>query len=247
MQRLLLVAACLICSATWASGRSCPSVKVLDSLDLKRYPGIWFEVASQNLAFLSSCKCSVYNFTCTTETCSTFDDRFTCNKDVSKPGSLYDLVLKGKIPDLNVPAKMEESPIKPWLPSAPCVCRTYCMRACTPTDMCKDMCIGMCLGKCMDMWRRARRLADGHAPRYWVIEVGQDYDYAVVYACVGALGLSQVPHCLARTRNFCMGPVHDELPLVGPTKNPRYLAAPAMDTPPQSGAQLLMTERMSFS
>merc|ERR1712070_565191 len=75
---------------------------------------------------------------------STFDDHFTCNSDVTKPGSKFDVVLKGKIPDLKVPAKMEESPIKPWLPSAP----------------------------------------------YWVLEVGSQYEYAVVYACVGAVGLS---------------------------------------------------------
>merc|ERR1711907_712220 len=123
---------------------SCPAVKVVDKLDLQRYPGIWYEVASQNLGLLSSCKCSVYNFTCTTPDCSTFDDHFTCNSDVSKPGSDYDVVLKGKIPDLQTPAKMEESPIEPWLPSAP----------------------------------------------YWVLEIGSEYEYAVVYACVGAIGFS---------------------------------------------------------
>jgi len=39
---------------------------------------------------------------------------------------------------------MVESPLKPWLPSAP----------------------------------------------YWVLEVGKEYEYAVVYACVGAIGFS---------------------------------------------------------
>merc|ERR1712100_747170 len=124
--------------------KSCPNVKVDQSLDLKRYPGLWYEVASQNLGFLQSCKCSVYNFTCTEASCGSFDDHFSCNSDVSKPGSKVDIVLKGKIPDLSVPAKMEESPIKPWLPSAP----------------------------------------------YWVLEVGKQYEYAVVYACVGAVGFS---------------------------------------------------------
>merc|ERR1711907_258944 len=135
----------LVAALHHAGASSCPNVKVLPTLDLARYPGIWYEVASQNLGFLSSCKCSVYNFTCTSDGCGTFDDHFTCNKDPAKPGSDYDLVLKGKIPDLSVPAKMEESPIKPWLPSAP----------------------------------------------YWVLEVGKEYEYAVVYACVGGLGLSQ--------------------------------------------------------
>merc|ERR1711907_89311 len=91
---------------------------------------------------LSSCKCSVYNFTMTGS--DTFDDHFTCNSDVTKPGSDYDVTLKGKIPDLKTPAKMEESPIVSWAPSAP----------------------------------------------YWVLEVGEHYEYAVVYACVGALGQS---------------------------------------------------------
>merc|ERR1711907_17857 len=137
---------CLLLTGALAAAyaASCPTVKVLDKLDLNRYPGIWYEMASANLPFLSSCKCSVYNFTCTAADCSTFDDHFTCNKDVSKPGSDYDLVLKGKIPDLSVPAKMEESPLKPWLPSAP----------------------------------------------YWVLEIGSQYEYAVVYACVGAVGFS---------------------------------------------------------
>merc|ERR1719238_727598 len=144
MKTLSLAVSPLFAGATLASASSCPAVKVVEKLDLKRYPGIWYEVASQNLAFLSSCTCSVYNFTCTDSSCATFDDHFTCNKDPAKPGSDYDLVLKGKIPDLSVPAKMEESPIKPWLPSAP----------------------------------------------YWVLEVGKEYEYAVVYACVGGLGLS---------------------------------------------------------
>ena len=104
-----------------ASASSCPAnVTVVSKLDMTRYPGIWYEVASQNLGLLSSCKCSVYNFTCTAAHCATFDDHFTCNKDVSEPGSDYDVILKGKIPDpIGDPAKMAESPIKPWLPSAP--------------------------------------------------------------------------------------------------------------------------------
>merc|ERR1711990_930648 len=138
----LTLAACLSSLLAFASAASCPNVKVTN-VDLSRYPGVWYEVASQNLALLSSCKCSVYNFTMTGA--ATFDDHFTCNDDVAKPGSKYDVVLKGKIPDLSVPAKMEESPIKSWLPSAP----------------------------------------------YWVLEVGKEYEYAVVYACVGGLGLSQ--------------------------------------------------------
>merc|ERR1711904_78224 len=138
---LALAAAC-VSSLAFAGAASCPNVKVASTVDLSRYPGIWYEVASQNLALLSSCKCSVYNFTMTSA--NTFDDHFTCNSDVTKPGSKYDVVLKGKIPDLHVPAKMVESPIKAWLPSAP----------------------------------------------YWVLEVGKDYEYAVVYACVGAIGFS---------------------------------------------------------
>merc|ERR1711990_137028 len=138
---VLTLVACLSSLLAFASAASCPNVKVTN-VDLSRYPGIWYEVASQNLALLSSCKCSVYNFTMTSA--NTFDDHFTCNSDITKPGSKYDVVLKGKIPDLHVPAKMVESPIKAWLPSAP----------------------------------------------YWVLEVGKDYEYAVVYACVGAIGFS---------------------------------------------------------
>lgn len=89
---LLLIYRFVDSAAAVANAGSCPNVKVLDTLDLSRYPGIWYEVASQNLAFLSSCKCSVYNFTCTSTGCASFDDHFTCNKDVSKPGSDYDLV-----------------------------------------------------------------------------------------------------------------------------------------------------------
>jgi len=139
-----LLSGLFLLGITAVNASSCPNVKTLDTLDLTKYPGIWYEVASQNLPFLSSCQCSVYNFTCTSASCNTFDDHFTCNKDASKPGSDYDLVLKGKIPDINVPAKMEESPLEPWLPSAP----------------------------------------------YWVLEVGSEYEYAVVYACVGAVGVS---------------------------------------------------------
>merc|ERR1719480_140313 len=124
-------------AATWhaVSGATCPSgVKVLDTLDLNRYPGIWYEVASENLGFLSGCSCSVYNFTMTGPT--TFDDHFSCT-DHGKP-HFISLTLKGKILELAHPALMEESPIFSWMPHAP----------------------------------------------YWVLEVGKEYEYAVVYACV---------------------------------------------------------------
>ena len=100
---LALVAVAAALSAPRAAAAplrlTCPSYEELATpyaahLDASRYEGFWYEVASQNLPFLSSCKCSVYNFTCTSNGCASFDDHFTCNKDVSKPGSDYDLVLK---------------------------------------------------------------------------------------------------------------------------------------------------------
>merc|ERR1711976_991593 len=114
----------------------CPTgIKVLDSLDLERYPGIWYEVASENMDFLSGCSCSQYHYQMTGK--QTFDDRFSCTKG-GKAASI-DLVLKGDIPDLTKPAVQKESPMYSWLPSAP----------------------------------------------YLVLEVGKEYEYAVVYACVG--------------------------------------------------------------
>lgn len=121
--------------ASYATSDSCPSdVKVLDSLNLEKYAGIWYEVASENLGFLSGCSCSRYDYKMTGN--QTYDDRFSCTKD-GKPAGI-DLVLKGKIPDLAKPAVQQESPVFSWLPSAP----------------------------------------------YLVLEVGENYDYAVVYACV---------------------------------------------------------------
>mmetsp|Transcript_48427 Transcript_48427/g.103758 ORF Transcript_48427/g.103758 Transcript_48427/m.103758 type:complete len:197 (-) Transcript_48427:257-847(-) len=120
-------------------GSSCPSgISVVPNLDLSRYEGTWYEVASQNLGVLSACSCSRYLFKMTSD--DTFDDRFSCTKG-GKPGGI-DLTLKGKIPNTTVPAKMVESPMFSWLPSAP----------------------------------------------YWVVEVGKDYEYAVVYACVPIAG-----------------------------------------------------------
>merc|ERR1711904_682344 len=84
------------------------------------------------------CSCSRYNFTMTGA--QTFDDHFSCTKNGKSDG--MGLTLKGKIPDLKQPAKMEESPLESWLPSAP----------------------------------------------YWVVELGKDYEYAVVYACVSYAG-----------------------------------------------------------
>lgn len=122
-----------------AAAAQCPKdIKVLDTLDLKRYPGTWYEVASENLPFLSGCSCSVYDYKMTGA--QTFDDHFSCTTD-GKPQNIG-LTLKGKIPDLSKPAVQEESPVAYWLPTAP----------------------------------------------YLVLEVGKDYEYAVVYACVEKLG-----------------------------------------------------------
>lgn len=123
----------------FSSGSSCPAgVKVVEGLDMEKYPGTWYEVASQNVGLLSSCSCSRYEYKMTGAL--TFDDRFTCTKG-GKAGGL-DLVLKGRIPDAGVLAKQDESPLYSWLPTAP----------------------------------------------YWVLEVGKDYEYAVVYACVPVVG-----------------------------------------------------------
>eukprot|EP00927_Polykrikos_kofoidii_P067257 TRINITY_DN62769_c0_g1_i1.p1 TRINITY_DN62769_c0_g1~~TRINITY_DN62769_c0_g1_i1.p1 ORF type:complete len:196 (-),score=35.84 TRINITY_DN62769_c0_g1_i1:147-734(-) len=122
-----------------AIAASCPSgIAVVQNLDVNKYEGTWYEVASQNVGLLSSCSCSRYLFKMTSA--STFDDRFTCTKG-GKPAGI-DLVLKGKIPNMTEPAKMVESPVFSWMPSAP----------------------------------------------YWVLEVGDDFDYAIVYACVPIVG-----------------------------------------------------------
>lgn len=86
---------------------------------------------------------------------NTFDDRFTCTKGGNPKG--IDLVLKGRIRDLQQPAKMEESPMYSWLPTAP----------------------------------------------YWVVDVGEEYEYAVVYACVPVAGeyiyiFHRDPHALTK-------------------------------------------------
>eukprot|EP00928_Gymnodinium_smaydae_P082796 TRINITY_DN66086_c0_g1_i1.p1 TRINITY_DN66086_c0_g1~~TRINITY_DN66086_c0_g1_i1.p1 ORF type:complete len:211 (+),score=20.47 TRINITY_DN66086_c0_g1_i1:40-633(+) len=121
----------------------CPKdVKVVDTLDLTKYAGVWYEVASENLGFLSGCSCSRYDYKLTGA--QTYDDHFTCTRN-GKPSGI-DLVLKGKIPDLSKPAVQEESPLVSWLPSAP----------------------------------------------YLVLEVGKDYEYAVVYACIDLLFGSKV-------------------------------------------------------
>lgn len=139
MLRVALVVVTFSVLGSPVAGWGCPAgVKVLESLDFEKYAGTWYEVASQNLGFLSSCSCSRYEYKMTGE--QTFDDRFTCTKDGKADG--LDLVLKGKIPDLKFPAKQEESPMYSWLPTAP----------------------------------------------YWVLEVGKDYEYAVVYACVAIAG-----------------------------------------------------------
>ncbi|CAE8582692.1 unnamed protein product, partial [Polarella glacialis] len=111
---------------------------VVPELSLKSYEGTWYEVASQNLGVLSACSCSTYHFAMTSD--RTFDDRFTCTKGGNPSG--VEMTLKGRIPDLSEAAKMVESPVFSWMPSAP----------------------------------------------YWVVEVGKDYEYAVVYACVPVLG-----------------------------------------------------------
>lgn len=124
-----------------AAGFGCPNVKTLtkEELDLQKYAGTWYEVASQNLGFLSSCSCSRYQYKMTGE--STFDDRFSCTKAGKADG--IDLTLKGKIADpVNDPAKQVESPVFSWAPTAP----------------------------------------------YWIMEVGKDYEYAVVYSCVSIAG-----------------------------------------------------------
>lgn len=130
-----LIRACLISAlGCWATA-NCPSgVKVLDTLDMKKYPGTWYEVASENLSFLSGCSCSRYVYTMTSA--QTFDDKFSCTRG-GKPAGIS-LTLKGQIPDLSKPAVQEESPVFSWMPTAP----------------------------------------------YLVLEVGKQYEYAVVYACV---------------------------------------------------------------
>lgn len=116
-------------------GAKCPAnIKVLDQVDLQKYEGTWYEVASENLSFLSGCSCSRYDYKMTGA--QTFDDHFSCTKS-GKPMDIS-LTLKGKIPDLSKPAVQEESPLVSWLPSAP----------------------------------------------YLILEVGKEYEYAVVYACV---------------------------------------------------------------
>lgn len=131
MLKALSVAALLSVGAS----TTCPSnVKVLDTLDLHKYPGVWYEVASQNLAFLSGCSCSRYGYKMTGA--QTFDDHFSCTS--KGKASAISLILKGQIPDLTKPAVQKESPLFSFLPTAP----------------------------------------------YLVLEVGKDYEYAVVYACV---------------------------------------------------------------
>eukprot|EP00930_Biecheleria_cincta_P103533 TRINITY_DN95535_c0_g1_i1.p1 TRINITY_DN95535_c0_g1~~TRINITY_DN95535_c0_g1_i1.p1 ORF type:complete len:198 (-),score=33.52 TRINITY_DN95535_c0_g1_i1:82-675(-) len=99
-----------------ATAGSCPSgINVVPGLDVSKYEGTWYEVASQNLGLLSACSCSRYLFSMTSN--NTFDDHFTCTKSGNPRG--IDLVLKGRIPDLEQPAKMEESPMYSWLPTAP--------------------------------------------------------------------------------------------------------------------------------
>merc|ERR1712187_305331 len=103
--------------------------------DMDKYPGVWYEVASENLPFLASCSCSRYDYKMTSK--QTYDDHFSCTSG-GKPSGIS-LTLKGEIPDLSRPAVQKESPLASWLPSAP----------------------------------------------YLVLEVGKEYEYAVVYACVG--------------------------------------------------------------
>merc|ERR1719174_492256 len=91
---ILALASLAIC----ADSASCPTgVKVLDNLDLNKYPGIWYEVASENLGFLSGCSCSRYDYKMTGK--QTFDDHFSCTQN-GKPSAMS-LTLKGKIPDLS--------------------------------------------------------------------------------------------------------------------------------------------------
>lgn len=114
---------------------TCPAgIKVLDTVDMTKYPGIWYEVASENLEFLSGCSCSRYHYQMTGN--QTFDDHFSCTEK-GKPAALS-LTLKGQIPDLTKPAVQKESPLSSWLPTAP----------------------------------------------YLILELGKNYEYAVVYACV---------------------------------------------------------------
>merc|ERR1719263_878279 len=121
--------------AAYAVSAKCPAgIKVLPTLDMKKYPGTWYEVASENLSFLSSCSCSRYDYKMTGA--QTFDDHFSCTQN-GKPSAIS-LTLKGKIPDLAKPAVQKESPLYSWMSTAP----------------------------------------------YLVLEVGKDYEYAVVYACV---------------------------------------------------------------
>merc|ERR1711971_1072943 len=100
-----------------------------------KYPGIWYEVASENMEFLSGCSCSRYDYKMTGT--QTFDDHFSCTKG-GKPSGIS-VTLKGQIPDLKKPAVQKESPLFSFMPSAP----------------------------------------------YLILEVGKEYEYAVVYACVG--------------------------------------------------------------
>jgi len=128
-------AATLALLVGWVAAASCPKgVKVLDTVDLNRYQGIWYEVASKNLQFLSGCTCSRYEYKMTGA--QTYDDHFSCTRG-GKPAGIS-VTLKGKIPDLAEPAVQKESPMFGWLPAAP----------------------------------------------YLILEVGAEYEHAVVYACV---------------------------------------------------------------
>ncbi len=89
---------------------TCPSYEELATpyaahLTLSRYQGFWYEVYSHNVALVSSCHCTRYNFTMQTPT--TFTDDFTCRKK-SSDAKEFVIHNKGGCDDKE-PGKMYES------------------------------------------------------------------------------------------------------------------------------------------
>eukprot|EP00128_Syssomonas_multiformis_P009933 Colp12_sorted_trinity150504_noHs@9250 len=91
---------------------SCPSYSTLAtasaaSVNLEKYQGIWYEVASKNIPGTGSCHCTQYNFTL--ETATTFKDDFFCRLG-GPTGKPLELQLSGKQDDPSVPGALSESP-----------------------------------------------------------------------------------------------------------------------------------------
>ena len=89
---------------------TCPSYDELATpyaahLDTSRYEGFWYEVYSHNVALVSSCHCTRYNFTM--QSATTFTDDFTCRK---KSSDAKEFVIRNKGGcDAKEPGKMFES------------------------------------------------------------------------------------------------------------------------------------------